>query len=141
MSLKPLWFVLSLDVKPDPRKGAIFGQQVDVAADQAFAAPPNVPNQEPQQPLPRGGRFQLNRNRDVPAVGVYINGLSVKDLDRVFYSHEAASSFAKEQAELHPKCPYGVFLCGEIYETTTPTVLEKEFNEVGELRMKEKKHG
>lgn len=124
---RPLWFVLPIEVKIDPAKGEIFGepeQDIPIEID------PN--NLVPQR---RGLAQPRPRNA---AIGCFIGSSDKREFDRAFYSEEAAQTYAREQATLRPKTPFGVFSCIGIYETTTPSVIEKEFNTDGELRVKGK---
>jgi len=65
--------------------------------------------------------------------GYYLQSLDRKDMDMAFSTEQAAERYAKEQAELQPKTLFGVFSCVKVFETTTPSVIEKQYNDAGEL--------
>jgi hypothetical protein len=65
--------------------------------------------------------------------GFYIHRDDLKDMNAVFTTELAAENYAKEQAEKNPKTLYGVFGCVKVFETTTPTIIEKTYNDAGEL--------
>jgi hypothetical protein len=56
-----------------------------------------------------------------------------KDMNMAFTTAAAAEAYAKHQAELNPKTLFGVFSCDKVFETTTPTIIEKSYNDAGEL--------
>lgn len=65
--------------------------------------------------------------------GYYLQRADCKDMDMAFSSAEAAERYAREQAELCPKTLFGVFSCDKVFETTTPAIIEKKYNDAGEL--------
>lgn len=99
---------------------------------------------QPARPV-RARDFELRRNNEVdeaaPLVeaaedigyGYYLQRADCKDMDMAFSTEEAAIRYAREQAELYPKTLFGVFSCGKVFETTTPTIIEKQYNDAGEL--------
>lgn len=133
MAAKQFWLVLPLTLKIDPNKGEIF------PPNEGFA----------QEERPQRGRIgmavDLLQPPPAPAMpqgngplGFYILAADRKHLDAAFYTHEAAKNHAENLASLSPKTPFGVFQCVGIFETAQPTILEKEFNTEGELRLKGK---
>jgi hypothetical protein len=75
-------------------------------------------------------------------------GYHVKQADRddksgqiVHTSEEAAQAYAKELAARFPKVLFGVFSCVRVYETTEPQVIEKSFNDGGELVIESAERG
>lgn len=50
-----------------------------------------------------------------------------------FTSKARATEYAKYQATMQPTKLFSVFACEQMYETTTPAVIEKKFNDAGEL--------
>lgn len=134
MAAKQFWLVLPLTLKIDPNKGEIF--------------PPNEGFAQEEGPQrDRAARFRNDLLQPPPAparpqgngpVGFYILAGDRKHLDAAFYTHEAAMNHATDLASLSPKTPFGVFQCVGIFETAQPTILEKEFNAEGELRLKGK---
>lgn len=55
----------------------------------------------------------------------------------VFTSKDVAEEFAAQMASKNPKVLYGVFECAAVFETSDPVVLVKEYNDSGELIVKE----
>lgn len=143
MTIQRLWFVLPLDMHEDDNRPRINPQQ---EIQQDIEAPPL---RQGRRELGRPGAieaFMVNQIAGAPqpignqqrnnGYGFHLTSASRKELDIVFTSAEMAEAHAKERAEREPKRPFGVFSCQAIYETTTPTVIEKEFNNAGELRVK-----
>ncbi len=104
---RKLWFVVPVELDMDAGKGEIY---------------------------PDGGGIG-GLAAEGPA-GYFLANTAKKSFDRVFYSQHAAEDYARSQAETSPKTQFGVFECGNIFETTTPTIIIKEFNDAGELRVK-----
>lgn len=71
--------------------------------------------------------------QEQPGYGFHIHREDKKDMEVVFTTEDAAETYAKEQAALHPKQLYGVFSCEKVFETTAPSVIEKKYNNAGEL--------
>jgi hypothetical protein len=117
--IRQFWLVVPLDIKEDGTKiGATVGGLQDFA-----------------QEVDGLGRRRPAAQPALPAEG-YGFGIGSSDLKRMkqaFTTKAAADAFAKNQAELQPKTLFGVFGCLGTYETTTPTVIQKQFNEDGEL--------
>lgn len=132
MTIRRLWFVLPLDLVQDQNRGE-FGPEVDMGI------------QEAPQPRNRGlGRnVQVNLgevpepvgNQPPVGSGFYLDAVSRKQFEKAYTTEDFAITSAKERAEKEPRRPFGVFSCVGVYETTVPTVIEKEFNENGELRL------
>jgi hypothetical protein len=53
-----------------------------------------------------------------------------------FTTRNAAIEYAKQQASKTPTIAYGVYGCVDVFETTAPTVIEKQFTDGGELVLK-----
>jgi hypothetical protein len=73
-----------------------------------------------------------------PGYGFVIQREDRKDMDTAFTTREAAEAYAKHQAECFPKTLFGVFSCDVVFETTTPSVIEKKYNDAGELLVVQK---
>lgn len=77
----------------------------------------------------------------VPAAGDPSYGFEIHREDRnpniAFNGLEAAQRYAVDQAQLNPKTLFGVFECIQVFETTKPSVLEKKYNDAGELVVRE----
>lgn len=50
-----------------------------------------------------------------------------------FSSKDIAEAWAKEEVTKHPKTMYAVLQVASVFETTQPKIIEKGFNERGEL--------
>lgn len=76
-----------------------------------------------------------------PAAGDPSYGFEIHREDRnpniAFNGLEAAQRYAVDQAQLNPKTLFGVFECIQVFETTKPSVLEKKYNDAGELVVRE----
>lgn len=64
---------------------------------------------------------------------IRISNLHREDMMRAFTSLSAAQEWARKVAESHPRTMYGVYECREIFETLTPPLVMKSFNNAGEL--------
>lgn len=120
--IRRFWLVAPLDIKEDSNQARIQGG----GGLQDFAIEAN--------PRHRAGR---GLEVEAPAVnagyGFKIQSADIKRMNTAFTSEEAANLYAKDQAEKNPKVLYGVFNCAGTYETTTPTIIKKSFNDDGEL--------
>lgn len=123
------WYVQVLGVTEDPNK-----------AHQRVYPVSEVEQPELQQARPRNRRDEGELEVNLPRVNSAEYGFMLARNNVVtlaFTSHEAAKNYAQQEAKKNPMTQYGVFGCGEIYETTAPTVIEKQFNASGELILKE----
>jgi len=133
MTLRRVWFVLPLDLAMDHNKGE-FGPELELEVQEA--------------PMPRNNRGRGlgigNALEPEPVAlapqppegrGFYLDANSKKQFDKAYTTQEFAEAQARLRAEKEPKRPFGVFSCVSVFETTVPTVIEKEFNENGELRL------
>lgn len=124
-SIKELWFVIPLDLKPDQTKPTIgSGRNLDFAM--------------PQDAAPQRARARREGEPVVEPVaqagyGYPITAKDQKLITHAFTSKKAAEDHAIELASKQPKTMFGVFGCLGTYETTTPTVVKKQFNPDGEL--------
>lgn len=132
--MKPFWIVAPLNVtEAAGRSGNRVGVQ-NGAAGLDFAVEPRGTARERER--------QRAQQTEVPAPAVdagfgYVpDSKWTKSITHVFTTQGAAERYATELAEKNPKTLYGVFGCGNTYETTTPTVITKYFNESGELVVK-----
>jgi len=139
MSTKRLWFVLPLDIQQDPLVAA-FGPEVDgpiePEAQPARNRAPRIVDNElavlargavrpaaPAAPMRRGYGFQ-------------VSSVSKKEFSKAYTSEEFAIEQARERASKEPKRPFGVFSCVRVFETMEAPIIDKEFNDAGELRIK-----
>jgi hypothetical protein len=98
---------------PRPARGAREAEQL---AAQIQAGPAQAPQQK------KGfGYFVKPGDRDDKSGQIAHN------------TREAAEAYAQELASKSPGVMYGVFDCIKIFETTTPQVITKTYNEGGEL--------
>ena len=86
---------------------------------------------DPEQPAPQPP------NDGDGGYGYTILRTSRADMNVAFTTPEAAERYANEQAQLNPKTLFGVFTCIKVFETTTPSVIEKVYNDAGELVLKQ----
>lgn len=122
---RPLWFVSQIDLVEDSSKPRIIPERGIVQPEDG-PQPAVGRNQRPARlgdiPVAVGGGdgygFQMMRNNVITLA---------------FTSREAARLHAKDLAGKTPKIAYGVFACVDVYETTAPEVIEKKFNDAGEL--------
>jgi hypothetical protein len=132
---RKLWLVSPLELQQDPTKPAIFGDGLGgevVNGDNGLL-------DEAQPIAPARGRFLPPRGvRENAPDGYYLTGNSKKEIEAAFFNREAAQNHAKKLAELKPTIQYAVFECVGVFETTVPEVIEKEFTEDGELRVRGK---
>lgn len=122
MSGVRLWFVIPNDIKGDGRMWS-------------GTTPPNAIPAPIRRPARGEGPANLNFDDNINEVGGYGMYLTTKESKEIlaFSTKEKAQEYAKYQAGLNPQKLYGIFTCEQVYETTTPEILEKRFNDVGEL--------
>lgn len=111
--IRQFWMVVPLDIKEDQNHPHTVAQNVE----QDFAEPAR---RGTLRPVPVGYGFK-------------IASAETKRFNMAFTTKQLADDHAKAQAEQNPKVLFGVFGCEGTYETTTPTVIQKTFNEDGEL--------
>lgn len=122
-----LWFVIPNDIKGDgrnwtpPNNGNNWGNE-------PVAAPAR-----PQPRAPRGLQNEIELE-EVPSQGhgFYLTTKESKEI-LAFTTKEKAAEYAKTQAALNPSKLFGIFGCEQVFETTEPTIIEKKFNDAGEL--------
>lgn len=126
--LKQVWFVSVIGVEMDPNKPTFYPEL------------PGVVQQDdaPQPAQPRAARGlgldaepRINNSQDFGFTLVRNNVITLG-----WNTKTAALTYAKEQASKNPKTAYGVFSCSDVFETTVPEIIEKQFNEAGELIVK-----
>lgn len=129
--IRQFWMVVPLDVKQDDNGGRLGGGEGrgELAAGFAEPARPAQRNRPPELIAPA---------EPAKGYGWKIQSGEMKRLQWAFTTEEAACEYAKDQAEKSPKVLFGVFPCTKTYETTTPTVIQKSFNQDGELTPVEK---
>ena len=122
------WYVFGLDVTSDPN-GAIFAQ---VAGEQMEAQPAPARRNNRDQGFARieGEAPRLGNDG---GYGFKVSQQVHRTMNQVFTSKASAQLYAKEQAEKNPKTMYGIYECIQVFETTTPTIIEKKWTDNGEL--------
>lgn len=127
MTLKPEYYVIRLGRQIDPNKDNIVPGQLPVAQ---IARPREVG-------LRLNDRFRVEPIPEIPApINGYGNEILRSELrDPVinFTTVECAAEYAQEMAEKNPKTLYAVMGILKVYESAKSPVIEKRFNENGEL--------
>lgn len=118
-TIKQLFFVSPLAVDKDPNK------VLTVEPFEDEDAPQEMVRQDDLQVRPAQVRKQNSSG------GFYIK--SNHHIKLAFLDASSAKKYAASEAEKTPTIAYGVFACIGVYETVTPQVIEKKFNEKGEL--------
>lgn len=93
-----------------------------------------------QEAAPRAARRNaLDEEVQIGNDGGFGQGLETKEAREVmiFTSENKANEYAEDLAGKRPKELFGVFSCVQVFETTTPQVIRKQFNDSGELKIKE----
>lgn len=127
--LKQVWFVSVIGVEMDPNKPTFYPELPGVV--QQDDAP------QPARPRDRGlglgdaAEPRIANSQDFGFTLVRNNVITLG-----WNTKTAALTYAKEQASRNPKTAYGVFSCSDVFETTVPEIIEKQFNEAGELIVK-----
>jgi hypothetical protein len=123
-----LWFVIPNDVKGDgrnwtpPNNGNHWGNEPEEAA----------PARGNQPRALRGIQNEIGPEAPPQGHGFYLTTKESKEI-LAFTTKERAAEYAKTQASLNPSKLYGIFGCEQVFETTEPTIIEKKFNDAGEL--------
>ena len=142
-NIHQVWFVLPLELTPDPNR-PMWGPEFEVDNNAFRARRPAGLERIAEAPLQAAVNFGQPRveNEGQPnqivgrGKGFYLDRNSRNKFEKVFTTRELANEEAKKLAQSTPKVPYGVFTCTEVYETTSPEVIEKQFTEAGELVIK-----
>lgn len=145
MSTRRLWYVLPLDIAPDPNQPIVMmDDAVQAVAAEDVLEPVRPRNQRVQfnanealqanvrAPQPAGGR----RNAQQAGQVFKIDAASRKQFTEACTTEALAFARAEQRAALEPKRPFGVFSCIGVVETMEAPLIRKEFNDVGELRVK-----
>lgn len=126
--MKPEFYVIRLGRSPNPNKAGI------PFPDAVQRAPAPL-----RQARGVAERFRLDDIEDPPIraieqiMGREISRNELRDPVIVFDTEEAAEQYANEQAAKIPKTLFAVMGVLKVFETTQPTVIEKRFNDKGEL--------
>jgi len=120
-----LWFVIPNGLAGDGRQ---------------WWGPDNQPTQRNELRAAEPARANRRTNEatvdlDAPAdtgYGLYLASKETKEI-LAFTTKEKAQQYAKYQAGLNPSKLYGIYSCEQVFETTEPTIIEKKFNDAGEL--------
>lgn len=158
--MKRYWLVIPVNLKVDDRVNPISfreptaneavpapGGDADAPARNAAQEALNMIQAERQR-FEVGQRVAANR-RGQPArqtddwghpvgtvYGFKMHRESKAEIDNCFEDPQLAAAYAAELASKTPGKQYAVFECGEVFETTTPTVIKKQFTASGELVLK-----
>jgi hypothetical protein len=130
-----MWLVVPLDVAADPNKLVLVN---GIGRDPGFG----LQEAQPARAQPDNRRAERRPQvivEDSPAedsgYGFFPDSKTKNDIV-VFTSEGKAKTYAEEQAALKPTRLYGVFKCGDIFETAQPTIITKQYNDAGELVLK-----
>lgn len=134
-NIRPLWFVSQLGIAEDQSKPRPVIQGTAGAVQQEELAP------APAQPRRRDAGLQLNIDREEGNSGYGFAMLRPNVITFAFTTEQAAKDYATDLAAKNPQTTYGVFGCIGVVETTRPQVIEKKFNDSGELILLEKADG
>jgi hypothetical protein len=147
------WYVIRLGRPVDSTKGHIYnGDALDLELVEEAPAVEEAPrargrNQRPmtigaagEQPVLNNWIQQAGNAARQPKQKKAGYGYFVRPGDRddksgqvAHTSKDAAVGYAQELAAKNPKVMYGVFECIRVFETTTPTIISKSFNDGDEL--------
>lgn len=126
--MKPEFYVIRLGRNVDPNKLAI-GLQAPVAA--------RAPRAPRRNEIDVDAPEQILGADDQAGYGQEIARTELRDPVIRFTTEEAAERHAAELAEKSPKTLFAVLGVLRVFETTVPTVIEKRFNDKGELILSE----
>jgi hypothetical protein len=131
--IKQIWFVSPIVVEMDSNKPLTYpgGQPV------------NDEEIQEAQPVRRNEFRPADLNQRIGDTGKDFGFNMIRNniITLAWNSKTAAESYAKEMAGKNPKTAYGVFSCVDVFETTAPEVIEKQFNDQGELVVRGKDNG
>jgi hypothetical protein len=144
------WYVIRLNRPEDTTKGRITNASDQQQLNVEDLVEMEVPRTLPQRDRNRGvadrieqARVQLNQSRPAQKKSGY--GYYCRPGDRddksgqiAHTTEEAAERYAEELAAKTPGVMYGIFVCSKVFETTTPSVITKKFNDSGELVLDER---
>jgi hypothetical protein len=119
-----MWFVIPSDIKGDGRTW--LGPNA-VTTNGDFGEAP-----QPARPRERAPRNVDPEPTIDPGHGFYLLTKEAKEIV-AFTTKGKAEEYAKHLATMNPQKLFGVYECGQLFETTVPEVLEKKFNDAGEL--------
>lgn len=123
--MKPEFYVIRLGRNIDPNKMVIGHQPVPVA--RAARRPVPIEDEIGVAGMPGGNE----------GYGQEISRTDLRDPVIRFTTEAAAEKHAAELAEKSPKTLFAVLGVLKVFETTVPTVIEKRFNDKGELILSE----
>lgn len=121
--MKPEFYVIRLGRAVDPNKpvvGELPALNIAQAAPRRARDLGQRPEREPEVQVEEGYGQELARSE-------------LKDPVIRFTTAEAAEKYAQSEAMKHPKVAYAVLGVLSVFETLEPTVIEKRFNNKGEL--------
>jgi hypothetical protein len=122
--IKQIWFVSPIMVEQDHNKPLTYPGESNANVEEEVqeAQPARHPNVRP---------MTIDTGKDFGFSMVRNNVITM-----AWNTKSAAENYAKEMAGKNPKTAYGVFSCVDVFETTVPEVIEKQFNDQGELVVK-----
>lgn len=125
---KRLWFVIPNELKGDGKEWRSPDNQQVRGEFRGF------------EDAPRPARARANVQVDEPIAvdNGYGFGVSTSDAKGImaFTTKTKAEEYARHQASMNPQKLFGVFECSQMFETTVPQVITKQFNDAGELVLK-----
>lgn len=124
--MKPEFYVIRLGRNIDPNK-MIIGHQ-PIPAPRAARRPIPIEDEIGVAGMPVA---------DNEGYGQEISRTDLRDPVIRFTTEAAAEKYAAELAEKSPKTLFAVLGVLKVFETTVPTVIEKRFNDKGELILSE----
>ena len=131
--MKPEFYVMKIGREVDPNK-PIIGNRPQQAqrigrVDRALAQPRAFALDEGEGPPNQVAEGW----QDVNGFGEELSRAAMRDPVIRFSTQEAAEVYAKQLAEKNPKVLYGVFGVLSLFETSKAPIIEKKFNDAGEL--------
>lgn len=124
--VRQMWFVIPSDIRGN---GQQWQGPENISRDR-WAEPPRA-----EPPARARGRNAVAEEDSAPTdtgVGIFLSPKESKEIV-AFTTKSKAAEFAKHQATMNPQKLFGIYTCEQVYETTVPAVLEKKFNDAGEL--------
>lgn len=123
-----LWFVIPNGLVGDGRQW--YGPEGLQRPNELRAAEPARANRRNE--APRNIDEEVEAITADPGYGMYLSSKETKEF-MAFTTKEKAKQYAKYQAGLNPSKLFGIYSCEQVFETTEPTIIEKKFNDSGEL--------
>lgn len=123
--IRALWFVIPMDLAEDGNKARIVAGNNQQGFGGFDVAQPVRPR--------RDAAPQVAPEPATIGYGFALTAKDTKGITHAFTTEQSARDYAQELASKAPKTLYGVFGCMGTYETAVAPVIQKKFNEDGEL--------